>query len=96
MSGLLKDLSDIVESAKGNFFPTSHILREALVVAKRIKDREFETLVNNERRGYKSGSLPRHRRIRGKVMIVALLVFAGGLVVRLAPWEWGKNGEQRD
>jgi hypothetical protein len=70
VSELAKEIEEIIDYAKGNFFPTSNILRHALVVAKKIQDEKFEMFVTNELKGYKSGPLPSHRKIRGMVVLV--------------------------
>lgn len=70
MSALLEEIEEIIDYAKGNFFPTSNLLKHALVVAKRIDDKEFEEFITNELKGYKSGVLPAHRRMRGQVVLL--------------------------
>ncbi len=73
MSELAKEIDEIIANAKGNFFPTSNLLRHALVVAKKLKDYEFEEFVQKELKGYKAGSLPNHRRAQGKVILMGTL-----------------------
>jgi AbiTii len=69
MPNLLEELEEIIEYAKGDFFPASHLLRNALVVAKRIDDREFEEFIIKESKGYERGTLPEHRKLQGSVMV---------------------------
>lgn len=69
MPELLEEIDEIIDYAKGNFFPTSSLLKHALVVAKKVDDKEFEEFIIGELKGYKRGGLPQHRRIQGKVII---------------------------
>jgi hypothetical protein len=70
MASLHEELEEIINHAKGNFFPTSMILRNALVVAKKIEDKHFEEVFTKELKGYKSGPLPTYRRLRGQVVVM--------------------------
>lgn len=70
MSSLAKEIEEIIDYAKGNFFPTSNLLKHALVVAKKLDDKEFSEFISQELKGYKNGALPAHRKIRGQVIII--------------------------
>lgn len=67
---LIEEIGEIIDYAKGNFFPTSNLLKHALVIAKKIDDKEFEEFITNELKGYRGGPLPAHRRLRGRVVLL--------------------------
>lgn len=69
MSELLEEIEEIIDYAKGNFLPTSNLLKHALVAAKMADDKDFAEFILKELKGYKSGVLPPHRRVQGEVVI---------------------------
>jgi class 3 adenylate cyclase len=71
MSSLAEEIEEIIEYAKGDSFPTSSLLRYALVVTKKVNDRQFEEFVTNELKGYRNRPLPKHRYVRGKVILMS-------------------------
>jgi hypothetical protein len=70
LSSLAKEIEEIIDYAKGNFFPASNLLKHALVIAKKLVDKEFSEFISQELKGYKKGTLPAHRKIRGQVIII--------------------------
>lgn len=67
---MAKEIEEVIDYAKGNFFPTSNLLKHALVVAKKLDDEEFAEFISQELKGYKNSPLPAHRKVRGHVIII--------------------------
>ena len=70
MATLNKEIEELIGWSKGGLMATQNLLNLALVVAKKIEDREFETLFTNELRGYKDTELPDYRMLQGRAVVV--------------------------
>lgn len=77
MTGLVLELQNKVRSGA----KASDLLRDAYIVAKKLKIEEFEKWINYELNGYAGSEIPIYRKLR--VAVVALNPYAGYIPVIL-------------